>query len=453
MSGQTTARQKIAIVGTGISGLSAAWLLAKRHEVTLFERDHRIGGHSNTIVLGDGDGRIPVDTGFIVYNEATYPNLTALFEHLGVATHPSEMSFAVSLDEGAVEYSGGNFAGLFAQKRNLIRPRFWSMLSDLLRFYREAPRDLTGLDELNTTLGDYLERRGYGAAFCEDHLLPMAAAIWSAPPATLRDYPAAAFIRFQENHGLLKLRDRPAWRSVSGGSRAYVDKLTRGFQDRMRVKAGVERIRRDGRGVTLALTDGSDAHFDHVVIATHADQALAMLGAPTPAEQRTLGAFRYSRSTAALHTDPSFMPKRRAAWSSWNYLGRSGHGNGSTMTVTYWMNRLQQLGTETPLFVTLNPDREPVEGATLHRETYEHPLFDPPAMAAQRQLWSLQGQLRTWYCGAYFGAGFHEDGLQAGLAVAEALGGVRRPWKVDDESGRICLGSDSDSVPAETIAA
>jgi uncharacterized protein len=453
MASQTAQRLKIAIVGSGISGLSAAWLLSQRHEVVLFESAARIGGHSNTVIVNCPDGRVAVDTGFIVYNEATYPNLTALFAHLGVTTHPTEMSFAVSLDDGRLEYSGGTLGGLLAQKRNLIRPRFWSMLRDLLRFYRSAPASLALLDDPDLTLGEYLDANGYGEPFRNDHLLPMAGAIWSAPPGKLRDYPAAAFIRFNENHGLLRLRNRPIWRSVVGGSRVYVDRLSACFSDRIRISAPVARVRRDGRGVTLDCADGTSARFDHVVIATHPDQALAMLDTPASAERELLGSIRYSRSTAVLHTDPTFMPRRRAAWSSWNYAGPSDGGDDTSISVTYWMNRLQQLPTTTSLFVSVNPDRDIAAGAELHRETYEHPLFDPMAMSAQRRLWSLQGRLRTWYCGAWFGAGFHEDGLQSGLAVAEALAGARRPWRVADESGRICLDIPLDDREAEEIAA
>jgi predicted NAD/FAD-binding protein len=411
--------------------MAAAWLLSKRHEVTVFERDRRIGGHSNT-VLAEG---VPVDTGFIVFNEATYPNLTALFAHIGVATHASEMSFAVSLYGGRLEYSGTGLAGLAAQPTNLFRPRFWSMLVDLLRFYRGAKADAAALEaEPDLTLAEYLERHGYGPAFIDDHLLPMASAIWSGPPELLRTISAAAFIRFQKNHGLLELWDRPVWRSVVGGSRAYVKKLTADYADRIHVGAGALRIVRTGDGVLVHAADSTVSRFDAVVLATHADQALALLDAPTTEERRLLGAIRYTPNRAVLHTDEALMPHRKVAWASWNYLGA-----GEGVTVTYWMNRLQQLPTKTQLFVTLNPDRPIRDGAVLHVEDYEHPVFDAAALRAQQSLWSLQGVNRVWYCGAWFGAGFHEDGLQSALAVAEELGGVRRPWSVADESSRIVL--------------
>lgn len=429
-------RLKIAVVGTGISGLSAAWLLDPHHDVTVFERSERIGGHSNTVSAVVGGRTVPVDTGFIVFNRKTYPNLTALFARLGVPTRPSEMSFGVSMDGGALEYSGGGLAGLMGQPANLLRPRFWSMLADLVRFYHQAPRDAALCEEADLSLGEYLARGGFGAAFRDDHLLPMAAAIWSAAPAEMLAYPAAAFIRFHDNHGLLQLRDRPAWETVTGGSRAYVERLVARLAPRIRVDCGVQAIRRVGDRVVVTDVRGRKESFDHVVVATHADQALAMLGDPSSRERRLLGAFRYSRNLAVLHSDEAFMPRRRAVWSSWNYVGGRGDGH---VCVTYWMNRLQGIDSEKPLFVTLNPPRPPRAGTLISSEVYEHPIFDAAALAAQRELWLLQGDRNTWYCGAHFGAGFHEDGLQAGLAVAEQLGGVRRPWTVPNESGRIVL--------------
>ena len=437
MMGNPTVRKNIAVIGTGISGLSAAWLLSQEHDVTVYERDSRVGGHSNTVTVKAANGEIAVDTGFIVYNESTYPNLTALFSHLGVPTQPAEMSFAVSLGNGSLEYSGGNLGGLFAQKRNLLRRRFWSMLHDLHRFYREAPRDLVMLDEVNTTLGDYLTAGSYGDAFRNDHLLPMAGAVWSASAASILSYPAAAFIRFHDNHGLLKIRNRPQWRTVTGGSRVYVGQLMRSFADRVRIGVGADSIQRLHDGVLVRDDRGAVQRFDHVVMATHADEALRLLADPSGDESALLGSFRYCRNVAMLHSDPALMPKRRGVWSSWNYIGRDDGSLQECPTVTYWMNRLQSLPEESPLFVTLNPQRMP--NTIYLQEIYDHPLFDSKAIAAQHQLWSLQGARNTWFCGSYFGAGFHEDGLQAGLAVAEELGGMRRPWNVQGESSRIVL--------------
>jgi predicted NAD/FAD-binding protein len=427
----------IAVVGSGISGLAAAWLLSSRHRVTLFEADGRLGGHSHTV---DAAGT-PVDTGFIVYNEATYPNLTALFAHIGVATKASEMSFSVSLGDGRLEYAGTDWGSLLAQKTNLLRPRFWSMLNDLVRFYREAPRHLPLLGMLS--LDDYLERGNYGAAFRDDHLYPMAAAIWSTPAAEIGRYPAASFIRFCETHGLLKITDRPVWRTVDGGSRRYVRKLAESIAE-IRTDRPVRAIRRTAAGVEIVDTSGVPRAFDHVVIAAHADDALRLLADPSGEEQRLLAPFRYSDNEAILHADPAMMPRRRRVWSSWNYL--TGAGSGAKPAITYWMNRLQGLDPGKPLFVTLNPHREPAAGTVFTRVAYRHPVFDGAAVEAQRALWSLQGLHNTWFCGAYFGAGFHEDGLQAGLAVAESLGGVRRPWSVADESGRIHRPADTPTL-------
>ena len=443
-------RLKIAVVGTGISGMAAAWLLSNHHDITVYERADRIGGHSNTIDARTSHGVVPVDTGFIVYNEQTYPNLTALFDHLQVPTEASEMSLAVSLDDGALEYSGSNLATLFAQKRNILSPRFWSMLRDLQRFYRDAPADMHRLGE-QATLGDYLKLGGYGTAFRDDHLLPMAAAIWSAPAKTMLDYPAAAFIQFQENHGLLKLKDRPVWRTVRGGSRSYVARLTASYTGKIRLNENIVAIGRHAEGVDITTAGGDTRCYDHIIMATHADQTLTLLGYATAQERALLTPVRYSRNLAVLHCDEGLMPRRKAVWSSWNYIGdRDGDACGPS--VTYWMNRLQNIPPQTQLFLTLNPVRPPHSGTIFHSEIYEHPIIDSWAIAAQRRLWTLQGKNRTWFCGSYFGAGFHEDGLQSGLAVAEALGGLRRPWNVANESGRIhanaTLGaSSSEAVP------
>ena len=426
----------IAVVGAGISGMSASWLLGRRHNVTLYERDPRLGGHSLTVDAPSASGPAPVDMGFIVYNAHSYPNLVALFNHLEVPTRPTDMGFAVSLEDGALEYGGDNVFTLFAQWRNLVRPRFWSMLSDLVRFYRDAPAHACALESGLTSLGDYLNAQGYGRAFQDDHLLPQAAAIWSTPLKDIRDYPAAAFIRFCENHGLLKLVDRPIWRTVEGGSRAYVSRLTAACAERARTGAAVVGLRRIGEGVLVRDETGATARYDHVVVATHADQGLALLEDPSPRERALLSAFGYKRNVAILHSDTAMMPRRRGTWSAWNYVGGRGDDE---ICVTYWMNRLQGLPDSHPLFVTLNPTRPIDPDKIIRTQVFEHPQFDAGAMRAQRDLWSLQGARNTWWCGSYFGSGFHEDGLQSGLAVAEALGGVRRPWTVERESSRIHL--------------
>ena len=425
-------RQRIAVVGAGISGLSCAWLLSGAHDVTLYEADARLGGHAHTV---EADG-VAVDTGFIVYNEVNYPNLTALFEHLAVPTKPADMSLAVSLDDGDLEYGSKSLASLFAQPSILLRPRFWSMLRDLNRFYRTAPGHLATLDPV-ISLSQYLKDQGYGAALRQDHLLPMAAAIWSASIEGAGDHPAAAFIRFFENHDLLRFIGRRSWRTVHGGSRVYVDALARAFLGRVRLDAPVTRILRSPQQVIVEDAAGGRETFDQVVIAAHAPRALTLLDEPSSEERALLGAFRYTPNTAVLHGDTRLMPRRRRAWASWNHLGR--RDDPAAGCVSYWMNHLQGLKRRPPLFVTLNPHIAPDPALTYLTQTYEHPHFDAAALTAQKSLWSLQGAQRTWFCGAYFGAGFHEDGLQSGLAVAEQLGGVRRPWTVAGESGRITL--------------
>ncbi len=428
----------IAVVGTGISGLSAAWLLSRAHRVTVYEADSRVGGHSHTVTVpGPNGAEISVDTGFIVYNELNYPNLVALFEHLGVATQASDMSFSASLDDGRLEYGSRGIGGMFAQPLNIARPRFWRMASGVRRFYRDAGDLLKDPGAANLSLGDYLEREGYNRPFIDDHLLPLAAAVWSTAVTDMREHPAQAFIRFNHNHGLMRFRGRPQWRTVSGGSRAYVQRIISTLADRIHLATPVQRILRNPGGVVLEDAHGGHARYDHVVIATHADQARAMLGDASDQERRLLGAFRYTRNLAVLHQDERLMPRRRRAWSSWNYLSRQGDDAQRNACVTYWMNRLQSIDQRVPLFITLNPHREPAAGTVLRRITYTHPGYDNASIQAQPQLWELQGKHNTWFCGSYFGAGFHEDGLQAGLAVAEILGRVHRPWTVAGASDRL----------------
>lgn len=431
--------RKIAVIGGGISGLSCAWLLGQRHAVTIFEENDYAGGHSNTVEVAARDGSVAVDTGFIVYNEVNYPNLVALFDHLSVPTADSDMSFAVSIAEGALEYAGTDLNGLFAQRRNIVRPRFWRMIADIVRFYREAPALLDDAASESVTLGEYLDANRYSETFVDDHLLPMAAAIWSAPVDEMRRHPAQAFVRFCASHGLLKINDRPQWRTVRGGSREYVHRLLAGFDHEMRLGDPVVAVERPGAGAIVRTRSGRADRFDAVVMATHADQALALLADADSSERDVLGAFPYQENLAVLHSDSALMPRRRAVWSSWNFLKSSNQGEQDTVCVSYWMNRLQPLDTAMPIFVTLNPDR-PIADDSIHRTfRYHHPVFDHRSPDAQRRIWTLQGQRDTWFCGSYCGAGFHEDGLQSGLAVAEMLGGVRRPWTVAGESGRIAL--------------
>ena len=428
----------IAVIGSGIAGLGAAWLLDRHHHVTLLEAGPTLGGHSNTVTVDDGGSELAIDTGFIVYNAPNYPNLVALFDHLGVTTHASDMSFAASLDDGQFEYAGSDLAGLLAQPRNLLRSRFWRMMLDIMRFYREAPGYLAGPDA-DLSLRELITRHGYSDAFSRDHLLPMAAAIWSASAADIGHYPARAFIQFCMNHGLLQVSDRPHWRTVLGGAREYVRRLRAELRGVVMTNAAVHSIERRPDGVDVVLAAGQVRHFDHVVLATHADQALALLKAPSSAEQKLLGAFRYARNTAYLHTDVSFMPRRRRAWASWNFLSRAHSDDNAALCVSYWMNRLQALSTQQQWFVTLNPPEPPLMVKTHYSTVFEHPQFDSAALAAQHALWTIQGVNRTWFCGSYCGYGFHEDGLQAGLLVAERLGGEKRPWAQPSQASRVPL--------------
>ncbi|MGA0393695.1 MAG: NAD(P)/FAD-dependent oxidoreductase [Rhodospirillales bacterium] len=440
---------KIAVIGTGIAGMSAAGLLSKSHDVTVYERGNRIGGHSNTVDTENQFGTTPVDTGFIVYNELNYPNLTALFSHLNVPTKESEMSFAASLDDGAFEYGGSDIPSMIAQKRNLLRPKFWRMLLDLRRFYQTGPELLSHPHAEDISLGDFLDQGQYSDSFIYNHLLPMGAAIWSTAVEEMRDHPALTFVRFCMSHGLMQVANRPQWRTVDGGSREYVRRLTASYADNVQLNCGARKIHRFNGGKEVMIEDdwGHVSRYDRVVIATHADQALSMLGDPSVQERTLLGAFRYTQNTAVLHTDSGLMPKRKAVWSSWNYLSPINDRNGKQVNVTYWMNRLQGIDERTPLFVTLNPHRDIEEQYIKDIILYEHPFYDYAAIKAQRQLWQLQSIHNTWYCGSYFGYGFHEDALQSGLAAAEAIGGVRRPWTVEDESGRIHL------TPEQELAA
>ena len=430
-------KKKIAVIGSGISGLSCAWLLNQVHDVTLFEKDDRLGGHSNTVRINDSLGRdVDVDTGFIVYNPVNYPNLVRFFEHIGISSEATDMSFAVSLNQGGLEYSGCGLAGLFAQRRNLIRPGFWQLLNDTRRFYREASRYSREPEFALLSLGELLQQEGYSQSFIYQHLVPMGAAIWSTPVQQMLNYPAQTFLRFCQNHGLVQLKARPEWRTLRGGSKTYVDKIAATLGERIRLNSHIHRIERHPEGIWLEDRYGKRQHFDQVVLACHADQALALLASPSDREQALLSCFPYQRNRAILHRDPRLMPQRRAAWASWNYLGEMNNAR-PAVSVTYWMNRLQPLATDEDLFVSLNPLEEPTAGTIERSFLYDHPAFDLDSISAQHQLWQLQGQHNTWYCGAYFGYGFHEDGLQAGLAVAEALGGIPRPWQLENPNSRI----------------
>jgi predicted NAD/FAD-binding protein len=417
---------RIAIVGSGISGLAAAWSLSTVHDVVLYEQEGRPGGHSATVDVDYDGARMAVDTGFIVYNELTYPNLTALFATLGVPTEASDMSLSVSLDGGRREWCGHGLGGVFAQRSNLASPAFLWMLREILRFNRTAPADRAAGHLTGLTLGEYLAMRGFRGRFATDYLQPMGAAIWSTPPADMLAFPAESLVAFFENHRLLHI-DRPIWRTVSGGSRVYVRKMMQRLAARTRLATPVVRIERTPVGAVVTDASGHADRFDAVVLACHSDQSLGLLADASPAEQAVLGAVRYRPNDVFLHRDARLMPKRRAAWASWNVAGRTGDA-GRDVSVTYWMNRLQNLDPKRLLFVSLNPIEPPAPETVFGRYSYAHPQFDAAALAAQRKLATIQGARGTWFCGAWCGYGFHEDGLKSGLEVAEALGG-RVPWR------------------------
>jgi predicted NAD/FAD-binding protein len=414
----------IAIVGGGIAGLGAAWALAPIHDITLFEANDWLGGHAHTVDVAVGGELVPVDTGFLVYNERTYPHLTRLFDHLGVATQASDMSFSFALDN-RLEYAGSG-AGFFAQGRNLLRSRHWQMARDIARFRSIGDEMLTASDD--GPLGDLLDQYGFSAAFQDDYLLPMAAAIWSARIGEVRRFPARTFLQFFANHGLISITNRPQWRTVTGGSRRYVAAMTETFRDRIRLNQPVASVHRHFDGIRLRLGDDSVEEFDQVVFASHSDQTLGLLGdTATPMETNVLGALRYEPNRAVLHRDPSLMPQRRRVWSSWNYRTVSDDRDKRRASVTYWLNKLQSLPGRHPILLTLNPIVEPDPRFVIDEYEYAHPQFDQAARDAQQRMVRLQGANRSWFAGAYLGYGFHEDGLQSGLNVAAALDGPA-PW-------------------------
>lgn len=414
---------RIAVVGAGISGLACADLLKQDHDVVLLEAEARLGGHSRTIVVPGPADPLPVDTGFIVYNEVNYPLLTKFFADLAVPTKPSDMSFGLRYGEGELEFCGSSLDGIFAQRKNIASPRYLRMLADILRFFRSAK--LVHEEPGDPTLGEFIDRLAPGDWFRERFLVPMGAAIWSTPPRDMLQFPARTFIRFFENHGLLSVDGHHRWRTVDGGSEQYVRRIRERLGASVRVGTPVREVRASQNGWSVVTTGGEADHFDEVVLATHADTALSVISDPTPDERRILGAFAFRDNEAVLHTDSRLMPKAKAAWASWVYAS-AGPASDHQVSVTYWMNRLQSLPGR-DIFVSLNPDREIDPDQIIDRHVFRHPVFSKAAVAAQDEIPTIQGQRGLWFCGAWQRNGFHEDGLWSAVRVATAKG-ASTPW-------------------------
>ncbi|WP_407300916.1 NAD(P)/FAD-dependent oxidoreductase [Klebsiella quasipneumoniae] len=411
----------IAIIGSGIAGLTCAWRLAGHHQVTLFEAGATPGGHTATVDVATPQGTWAIDTGFIVYNDRTYPRFMGLLSELGIDGQKTQMSFSVHNPASGLEYNGHSLTSLFAQRRNLLKPAFWGLLSEIVRFNRLAKLALTEALDPGATLKSFLARHRFSPFFARHYILPMGAAIWSSSLQEMRRFPLPLFLRFFEHHGLLDIRDRPQWYVVPGGSREYVRALLARLGDRLdlRLNAPVQQVERHPTGVTLRLASG-EAHFDQVIFACHSAQALAMLAAPTDAEREVLGDIGWQRNEVVLHSDPRWLPARQRAWASWNY--RLNDGDRARACVTYNMNILQGLPAGAPLFcVTLNPDAPVDERYVWQRFVYEHPLFNPQSWSAQLRRDEINGQRRSWYCGAYWYNGFHEDGVRSALDVVQGI--------------------------------
>ncbi len=416
---------RIAVVGAGISGLACAWLLARRHEVVLFESGRHAGGHAHTLDATVDGVTHPVDTGFLVYNDRTYPNLVKLFSRLDVESANAEMSFSVRIGDGALEWSGRNLATVFAQASNLVRPRFLRMLSDLLRFNREAARLARDGEPVSGTLGEFLDARGFGRELRELYLIPMAACIWFTPATQINRFPLATFLRFCENHGLFSVAGGPQWRSVKGGAREYVKKLAAAIPD-VRLSNRVRQVQRFADRVELTTEHGTE-RFDQVVLATHADQSLALLEHPSDEERAVLSAIPYQLNRATLHTDEQLLPRRRRAWASWNYHAPKPELPEEPVCLTCLVNRLQPVPFASPLMLSVNPVQAPRDDRVLGSFDFFHPVFLEDSDQAKTRLASLQGRDRTWFCGAWTRNGFHEDGLVSAMNVSRLLG-VPEPW-------------------------
>jgi len=404
---------KVAVIGSGIAGNVAAYKLRKEHDITVFESGSYVGGHTNTMDVYEDDRALAVDTGFIVFNDRTYPNFIRLLEEIGQESQPSEMSFSVQADDGRVEYSGSSLNGLFAQRKNLLRPSFYRMIRDILRFNRTTLPNVDRLDGAET-LRNYLLENGYSKEFIDHYLIPMAAAIWSAEPGSVLEMPVKFLVRFFANHGLLQMSDRPVWHVIKGGSREYVNKLVAGHQDRIRLNSPVQSIRRTDDYVEVHSATGGSERFDYVFVACHSDQALSLLQDASPMEREVLGAIQYQSNEAILHTDASLMPRKRCAWSAWNY--HIPRDSARHVAVTYNMNILQGLKANKQYLVTLNNDRHIDPGKVIRTVQYEHPVYSRESVAAQRRQSEINED-RTFFCGAYWRNGFHEDGVVSTLSA------------------------------------
>ena len=408
---------KIAIIGTGISGLGAAYLLNKTHDITVFEKNAYIGGHTRTIEVPTGETKTPVDTGFIVFNNWNYPNLLGLFNELDVPYQKSDMSFGVSINDGWLEYGS---SGMFAQKKNIFRPAYWGMLSDILRFNKQA---LAYIEKnADITLQECLDELNMGEWFRRYYLLAMGAAIWSCPIDTIMKFPARTFLQFFKNHGLLSVNNRPQWYTVTGGSREYVRRLTDSFKDKIKLNSAVQTVSKDGEKWSV---DGEV--FDQVIFACHADEAMKMLDNHAPYKD-VIGQFDYQTNKIIVHSDTSFMPREKKCWASWIYLSEGREDKNNAVSLSYWMNNLQGLDPAYPLIVTLNPGRRPQEDLILDEHEFSHPIFDLKAIKAQDRIGQVQGKNGIWFCGAYQRYGFHEDGLLSAVNVAKAMS-VDIPWE------------------------
>lgn len=409
---------RIAVVGSGIAGLSAAWLLSRQHEVVLYERGARLGGHTHTHSIPMAGREYAIDSGFIVFNHENYPLLSRLFAELSVPSQPTTMSFAVQAPGFGLEYNATSLDGLFCQRRNLFSPRFWRMISDIAQFYRQAPTLLDAADD-GPSLGDFLSDGGYGALFTQAHLIPMASALWSSPAERVLDFPARYLAQFMANHQMLTLGQRPPWRVVTGGSSRYIDALQASWSVQVRLDAAVRRVRRESHGVAVETAAGED-RFDQVVLACHSDDALALLDAPSTAEREVLGAIRYQDNDTVLHCDARLLPSRRKAWAAWNaYVPAQPE---SHCTVSYCMNLLQSVDSPEPFVVSLGRGDAIDPDKVFARMAYRHPVYTHDSVRAQRRRHEINGTDRIWYAGAYWGFGFHEDGIRSGVDVARDLG-------------------------------